>query len=71
MTFTPTIWLADLTYTQQTIAADVILGRVGGIATYIETKVAIRESIRVFKYPEKPVIDFGLYGLQESSKYKQ
>ena len=46
------IWLVDLTYTQQTIAADVMPNAVGGIATY--TEKAVRQcDIRIFKYPEK------------------
>lgn len=47
------VWLADLTYTQQTIAADVIPNAIGGIATYAETRLALPEPIRLFKYPEK------------------
>lgn len=49
------VWLADLTYTQQTIAADVIPNAVGGIATFTETRLALPEPIRLFKYPEKLV----------------
>lgn len=47
------VWLADLTYTQQTIAADVIPNAIGGIATYTEQHVRLRDPIRLFKYPEK------------------
>ena len=47
------VWLADLTYTQQTVAADVIPNAVGGIATFTETRLAFPEPIRIFKYPEK------------------
>jgi radical SAM superfamily enzyme YgiQ (UPF0313 family) len=47
------IWLADLTYTQQTIAADVIPNAIGGIATYTEDALSLESPIRVFKYPEK------------------
>ena len=36
---TITVWLADLTYTQQTIATDTIPFAIGGIATYLENKV--------------------------------
>ena len=49
----PGIWLADLTYTQQTIAADVIPNAVGGIATYIEDALSLVSPVRIFKYPEK------------------
>lgn len=48
-----TVWLADLTYTQQTVAADVMPNAVGGIATFTETRLALPEPIRLFKYPEK------------------
>ena len=47
------IWLADLTYTQQTIAADVIPNAIGGIAEYVEKKLPLAHPIRIFKYPEK------------------
>jgi tRNA A37 methylthiotransferase MiaB len=47
------VWLADLTYTQQTIAADVIPNAVGGIATYTEKHANLTNPVRIFKYPEK------------------
>lgn len=47
------VWIADLTYTQQTIAADVMPNAVGGIATYVEAHLELPEPVRVFKYPEK------------------
>jgi radical SAM superfamily enzyme YgiQ (UPF0313 family) len=47
------IWLADLTYTQQTIAADVIPNAVGSIAEYVEKQLPLASPIRIFKYPEK------------------
>jgi radical SAM superfamily enzyme YgiQ (UPF0313 family) len=46
------IWLADLTYTQQTVAADVIPNGIGGICTFTEKQVPLRNPIRLFKYPE-------------------
>lgn len=49
------IWLCDLTYTQQTIAADVIPNAIGGICTFTEAHVDLPEPIRMFKYPEKLV----------------
>jgi len=49
------VWLADLTYTQQTIAADVMPNAIGGIATYTERWVPLISPIRLFKYPEKLV----------------
>lgn len=47
------VWLADLTYTQQTIAADVMPNAIGGIATYSERWAPLASPIRIFKYPEK------------------
>lgn len=47
------VWLCDLTYTQQTIAADVIPNAIGGICTFTEEHVALADPIRLFKYPEK------------------
>ena len=47
------IWLADLTYTQQTVAADVIPQAIGGIATFAQANLPLYHPIRVFKYPEK------------------
>lgn len=49
------VWLADLTYTQQTVASDVMPAAVGGIATFTETLVDLDTPIRVFKYPERLV----------------
>jgi len=51
--YNPKVWLVDLTYTQQTIAADVIPNGIGGIAAYAESKISLDEIIRIFKYPEK------------------
>jgi len=48
-----TVWLADLTYTQQTIASDVMPYAIGGIATFAETRLAFPKPIRLFKYPER------------------
>lgn len=45
------IWYADLTYTQQTIAADVIPAAIASIAQYIEDVLENIESA-IFKYPE-------------------
>lgn len=49
------IWLADLTYTQQTIAADVMPNAIGCIASYTEKVLSLDIPIRIFKYPEKLV----------------
>jgi radical SAM superfamily enzyme YgiQ (UPF0313 family) len=47
------VWLCDLTYTQQTIAADVMPNAIGGIATFVEQNLDLTTPIRLFKYPEK------------------
>lgn len=47
------IYLADLTYTQQTIAADVIPQAIGSIASYLHKNIELEEQIKLFKYPEK------------------
>lgn len=46
------IWLADLTYTQQQISAELIPQAIGGIATYAEARGELTHPIRLFKYPE-------------------
>lgn len=46
------IWLADLTYTQQQISAELIPQAIGGIATFTEARCGIGTPIRLFKYPE-------------------
>ena len=48
----PTIWLADLTYDQQTISSDVMPAAVGCIATYAEKWVRSKPNIRIFKFPK-------------------
>ncbi len=47
------IWLADLTYTQQSIASDVVPAAIGMIAEYTEKQIPSLERIKLFKYPEK------------------
>jgi radical SAM superfamily enzyme YgiQ (UPF0313 family) len=46
------IWLADLTYTQQTIASDIIPAAVGLIAEYALATIQEVKECRLFKYPE-------------------
>lgn len=46
------IWLADLTYTQQQISAELIPQAIGGIATFLETRIELDQPVRIFKYPE-------------------
>jgi len=47
-----TVWLADLTHTQQLISADAMPAAIGGIATFAEAQVPLVHPIRLFKYPE-------------------
>lgn len=53
MSLRPNIWLADLTYTQQTISSDIMPAAVGCIATYTQKYLNGNADIRVFKFPEK------------------
>ena len=46
------IWLADLTYTQQSIASDVVPAAIGMIAEYANKKISNLEKIKLFKFPE-------------------
>ena len=48
----PSIWLADLTHTQQQIAAELIPYGVGCIAAHLQTNFEFETPIRIFKYPE-------------------
>lgn len=49
---TLTVWLADLTYTQQTISAETMPQGIAGLATYAATKMDLVHPVRIFKYPE-------------------
>ncbi|MDD5389710.1 MAG: hypothetical protein PHD37_10210 [Gallionellaceae bacterium] len=46
------IWLCDLTYTQQTVAADTMPMAIGCIAEYTEKRLGLTTPIVLFKYPE-------------------
>jgi radical SAM superfamily enzyme YgiQ (UPF0313 family) len=46
------VWLADLTYTQQSISSEIMPQAIGGIATYAATRMKLAHPIRIFKYPE-------------------
>ena len=48
----PRIWLCDLTYTQQTVASDIMPAAVGGIGTYALHHFADAIDLRLFKFPE-------------------
>src|SRR5215475_12731990 len=66
------IWLADLTYTQQQISAELIPQAIGGIATFAEARCALQQPIRLFKYPEalaKAMADDGLPDIIGFSNY--
>lgn len=45
------IWLSDLTYDQQVIAADTIPTNVGYIASYLKDRSEFKQEIELFKYP--------------------
>ena len=47
------IWLADLTYTQQQISSEAMPAAVGGIATFTELVLELKNPIQIYKYPEK------------------
>ena len=55
------IWLADLTYTQQSIASDVVPAGIGMIAEYTEKKIPNIEKIKLFKFPEVLSENHNLY----------
>ena len=52
------IWLADLTYTQQSIASDVVPAGIGLLAEYVESRVSGISEVRLFKYPEDLIAAF-------------
>lgn len=56
------VWLCDLTYTQQTIASDTMPMAVAGIATYAEAQLDWLSEVRIFKYPEKLISSIHEYG---------
>jgi len=47
------IWICDLTYTQQSVAADTIPMAIGCLAAYAEKNLPWLDPIKVFKYPQK------------------
>ncbi|MBF0168536.1 MAG: hypothetical protein HQL45_12995 [Alphaproteobacteria bacterium] len=47
------IWLCDLTYTQQTVASDIMPAAVAGIAEYAACSHKEPLEIQIFKYPAK------------------
>lgn len=47
------VWLADLTHTQQIITSDAMPAAIGGIATFAEAQLNLATRTRLFKYPEK------------------
>jgi len=46
------IWLVDPTYTQQQISSESMPAAIGGIATFTERNLNLKQPIRLFKYPE-------------------
>ena len=49
------IWLCDLTYDQQVIAADTMPTNIGYLASYAMQNCDFESSYRLFKYPTKLV----------------
>lgn len=47
------IWLADLTYTQQTIASDTFPAAIGMLGAFVRRAVPGVSDLRLFKYPEE------------------
>ena len=47
------IWLCDLTYDQQVIAADTMPTNVAYLAAYVSAKSEYKIDFRLFKYPTK------------------
>ena len=47
------VWLVDTTYTQQQISSESMPSAVGGIATFTEKHLKLKNPVRIFKYPEK------------------
>ena len=54
------VWLADLTYTQQTIASDFVPAAIGMISEYLESKIPSIPKTRLFKFPEYLWMQTGL-----------
>lgn len=52
---TPVVWFCDLTYTQQTIASDIMPVGVAGIMTYMRANLDFNVATRLVKYPERLV----------------
>jgi radical SAM superfamily enzyme YgiQ (UPF0313 family) len=47
------IWLTDLTYTQQSIASDILPAAIGMIAEYASTNMEDSPEFKLFKYPDE------------------
>jgi len=46
------IWMADLTYTQQTLSSDVFPAAVAGMIEYVKNSLIFEIDAKVFKFPE-------------------
>ena len=53
MTSAISVWLADLTYTQQSRSSDIMPAAIGCLATYVEKFINPAPECRLFKLPEK------------------
>lgn len=49
------IWLIDPTYTQQQISSESMPNAIGGISTYAEQLLELKNPIELFKYPEEMI----------------
>ena len=52
------IWLTDLTYTQQSIASDILPAAIGMIAEYASLNMKKSTELKLFKYPEELIDSF-------------
>ena len=46
------VWIADLTYTQQTLSSDVFPAAVAGIIDYTSSTLPVKIEPKIFKFPE-------------------
>lgn len=60
-----TVWLADFTYTQMQVAAELVPYAIGLVSTYAESRISFPQRIRLFKYPEKMAEAFASEGVPD------
>lgn len=59
------IWLIDPTYTQQQISSESMPSAIGGIATFTEKSLNLKNPIKIFKYPEEFSESLDEYGIPD------